>query len=148
MRQARGMCSISYEPCTGNSFRIGPTRQVSPYQSQLIPTYPNYPVGGSYPYQASPYQANPYQANPYYQNAALGNPILTPNGIVVPNPYGPPGILPPNRIVYDANGNPSIIDPNGMLVPVNPNALGGKMIHFHYSQSPNQIIKFLVIFFV
>lgn len=122
------MCSIAYEPCNTNSFRIGPRRQLNPYQSQyqnqLIQPYPNFPVGAPYPYQA-----NPYQANPYYPGAALGNPIITPNGVVLPSPYAPNGVIAPSRIVYDANGNPSIIDPNGVLIPVNPNALGGKLKH-------------------
>lgn len=115
------MCSIAYEPCNTNSFRIGPRRQLSPYSNQLIQPYPHFPGGAPYPYQA-----NPYQANPYYPGAPLGNPIITPNGVVLPNPYAPNGIIAPNRIVYDANGNPSIIDPNGVLIPVNPNALAGK----------------------
>lgn len=134
VRQEKGMCSISYEPCNQNSFRIGPTRQLSPYQNQLIPTYPNFP-GAPFAYQANPYQANPYFPNP----PPLGNPILTPNGVVIPNPYAAPNaILPPNRIVYDANGNPSIIDPSGLLIPVNPNGLPGKVALLSLSITANQ----------
>lgn len=102
------MCSIVYEPCNENSFRIGPNqpRDVS-YPNQFSP-YSSY--------NGYPYQTNPYQPNPYYYG---------PNGMLMPNPYATNGALPPNRIVYDANGSPAILSPNGMLTPFNPNALTG-----------------------
>lgn len=111
------MCSIAYEQCDERSFRIGPSRQATPYQSQL---YPNFPVAANaYP--------SPYQSNQYYPNPALNNPIITSNGMIIQNPYASPnGIITPNRIIYDANGFPLAVSPNGMLTPINPNALAGK----------------------
>lgn len=109
------MCSIAYEPCNERSFRIGPSRQATPYQNQL---YPNYPLAPN---------AYPYQPNQYYSNPGLSNPIITPNGMIIQNPYAAPnGIITPNRIIYDTNGFPSVVGPNGMLTPINPNALAGK----------------------
>lgn len=117
------MCSIAYEPCNEQSFRIGPNRPRE-YPNPLASPYSSY--NGAFPYQSNPYQINPFQTNPYYPNPALNsNPIIGPNGMLIPNPYATNGILPPNRIVYDANGNPAVLSPNGVLTPLNPNALTG-----------------------
>lgn len=128
VRQERGMCSIAYEPCDERSFRIGPkrSRQPSPYSN---PVSPYSTFNNPYQYPPNPYSPNLYQSNPYYGGGPPlpGNAIIGPNGMLIPNPYAPNGIV-PNRIVYDANGFPSVIDPNGMLIPINPNALQGKKI--------------------
>lgn len=128
IRQEAKMCSIAYEPCNEHSFRIGPNRLRETYSNQLAPS--PYGYNSAFPYQTNPYQINPYQTNPYYPNLALNNPnpIIGPNGMLMPNPYATNGILPPNRIVYDANGSPAVLSPNGMLTPINPNALTGNLI--------------------
>lgn len=123
------MCSIAYEPCNEHSFRIGPNRlREAVYPNQLAPS--PYGYNGAFPYQSNPYQINPYQTNPYYPNLALNNPnpIIGPNGMLIPNPYTTNGIVPPNRIVYDANGAPALLSPNGVLTPINSNALTGNLI--------------------
>lgn len=118
------MCSIAYEPCSENSFRIGPNRlRDATYPNQLANPYSGY--NGAFPFQTNPYQISPFQTNPYYPNAALNSPIIGPNGMLIPNPYVSNGILPPNRIVYDANGSPAVLSPNGVLTPISPNGLTG-----------------------
>ncbi|XP_055301189.1 uncharacterized protein LOC129567858 isoform X2 [Sitodiplosis mosellana] len=112
IRQESKMCSIAYEPCNEQSFRIGPNR----------------PREAAY---ASPL------ASPYSSYNALNNPIIGPNGMLIPNPYATNGILPPNRIVYDANGAPAVLSPNGVLTPINPNALTAQMSGIPLTVSTN-----------
>lgn len=104
IRQGAKMCSIAYEPCSEQSFRIGPTRAIQQYPSNLngLPPYPNYGGGFAYP-------------NNYYPNG-----IISPyGGSPYANPYAANGIITPNGVIYDSNGYP--IGTN-----VAPNALAGK----------------------
>ncbi|XP_031623668.1 uncharacterized protein LOC116340997 isoform X2 [Contarinia nasturtii] len=117
IRQESKMCSIAYEPCNEQSFRIGPNRPRE-YPNPLASPYSSY--NGAFPYQT-----------------LNGNPIIGPNGMLIPNPYGSNGILPPNRIVYDANGQPAVLSPNGVLTPLNPNALTAQMSGIPLTVSTN-----------
>lgn len=98
------MCSIAYEPCNEQSFRIGPTQM--PYTQ--IPNM----GGGLY---ASPYQS-PFgmlPQNGLYSSNGL-SPLISSNGMIAPN-----GML------IGPNGLPQMVaGPAGMLNILNPNSAG------------------------
>lgn len=114
IRQGIGMCSIAYEPCNEQSFRIGPTHM--PYRPPALN------MGGGL-YQNQNYQ-NPYQAQfgmyPQLQQIPQ-NVLYSQNGL---NPF-PNGIIGPNGMLIGPNGLPQMVGPTGQLNMVDPNAAIG-----------------------
>lgn len=104
------MCSIAYEPCNEQSFRIGPTQM--PYRPNIIN------MGGGL-YSADPYQT---QFGMLPQNGLYSpNGLLNPNSLVSNN-----GMIMPNGMLIGPNGYPQMVaGPTGMLNMLNPNAAAG-----------------------
>lgn len=103
------MCSISYEPCNEQAFRIGPTQM--PYNPSGLGG------GGMY--------LNPYQT----QFGMLSpNGLYAPNGLMNANPLiASNGMIAPNGMLIGPNGLPQMVaGPTGMLNMLNPNAAGNK----------------------
>lgn len=95
------MCSIAYEPCNEQSFRIGPTQM--PYRPSGLNM-----GGGLY--------SDPYQTQ-------FG--MLPQNGLYSPNGLINNGMIAPNGMLIGPNGMPHLVaGPNGMLSMLNPNAAG------------------------
>lgn len=132
IRQETGMCSIAYEPCNEQSFRIGHTqmRYVNahgPYQNDLYqnqvfgPNGAGYPaannLNGGYPPGSfnGPYQPGPGGVNGVYPPNGINSPYQ-PGGAYQPGIYGdyPPGVV--NSPNGAANTIPGVVS-NGMLGP-------------------------------
>lgn len=108
------MCSIAYEPCNEQSFRIGPTQM--PYR----------PIMGGGGGGGGAYYSDPYQTQ---MNVLTPNGIYSTNGFMNTNPLiASNGMIGPNGMVIGPNGLPQMIaGPNGMLNMINPNALAGRI---------------------
>lgn len=108
IRQEMRMCSIAYEPCNEQSFRIGPTQV--PYRPSGLHT-----GGGLY---SDPYQA---QFGMLPQNG-----LYFPNGLMNANPlFASNGMIASNGMLIGPNGLPqTVAGPTGMLNMLNPNAAG------------------------
>lgn len=108
IRQEMKMCSIAYEPCNEQSFRIGPTQM--PYRPSGLQM-----GGGLY---SDPYQG---QFGMLPQNG-----LYFPNGLMNTNPLiASNGMIGQNGMLIGPNGLPQMVaGPTGMLNMLNPNAAG------------------------
>lgn len=107
------MCSIAYEPCNEQSFRIGPSQM--PYRPNELNM-----GGGLY--------SNPYQTQ-FVQNGMYPsvpqNGLYSSNGLMNTNPLiASNGMIGPNGMLIGPNGLPQMVGPTGMLNMLSPNVAG------------------------
>lgn len=100
------MCSIAYEPCNEQSFRIGPTQM--PFVSNGMN------MMGSYSGMGLPF------------GMINQNGMLAPNGIMNTNPLlNTNGMIASNGMLIGPNGFPQMVGPPGMLNMLDPNVVAG-----------------------